>query len=426
MTYKQFYIFCLTIIALVFTIRFLIIFKKLKTNKIEDELKNGLLFTALFCFSFFLVGLYKVTDQTVFSLQFLFNDRLLSSLSNIFLLSSIIYFPTKPSWINKQFQKSESWVIFVFLFFGIIITLFTLFDKLSINSGNEFQIALIIVDSIISTFVLALFGYVIAINQDLMDFKDNRIFIQIFLSLIIITQIALPLTKIFHDNLLIFYPYFLLIFIVSIFFLFQSLLQFFHTYFLKKIQFIDNSIEVHEINQINSTFNSNTLQLSYLKISYDTLNKKYILKLCLSSGDFSEKEIIVESLKILQPFSYWVLFAVAKKINIKIYNSDLAVARFRMVEFINKHYPDIKFSSESIFENDKGYYDLLIEPSNIVIDDIDLFLEKMQIKDVFLKHIDNFFSILNNSTLGFQKTKKTQQNKLELVLNAIKSKIAES
>ena len=427
MTYKQFYIYTLTLITLVFTIRFLTIYFHLAKKQEKSEFKKGVLFIALFAFSFFLVGLYKITDQTVFSLKFLFNDRLLSSLSNIFLLSSIIYFPIIPNGIERIYKKSENWVISVFLFFGIIISLFTIFDKLTISAGKEFQIALIIIDSLISTSILIIFGYVIVLNTNHENFAGNRFFLIFTISSLLITQIALPLTKIFHENLLITYPYFLIIFLASLFFILQSLLHLFENHFF--YYGISNPYTLGE-NLFHSNTNANinnesqSLQLNALTIRYDNSTKKYLLKLTLVSEDKRQIEIEIENLKILQPLSYWILFAISKKVNIKIYNSDLAVARFRMIEYIHKNYPNLKLTPESIFENDKGFYELLAASSNIIIDDLDFFLDKIQIKDIFLKHLDNYTPLLKTSITGLEKGNKAQLNKLEMTLTALKDKIS--
>ena len=43
-----------------------------------------------------------------------------------------------------------------------------------------------------------------------------------------------------------------------------------------------------------------------------------------------------ENPKLLQPLMYWVLFSAAKKNNAMLYHQDLAIAKFRMVEYWNK------------------------------------------------------------------------------------------
>ena len=426
MTYKQFYILSLTLTTLLFTIRFILIFLDATKKRIGGEFSKAVLFIALFSFSFFLVGLYKITDQTEFSLKFLFNDRILSSLSNIFLLSSVIYFPYKIKYLHRFYEKKENWVMIIFLFFGVIISLFTVFDKLASNAGQIFQIALIVVDSLISTIILVLFGYVLSRSMQLsLSNKGSIYFFQIIVVLIVATQVALPLSKIYHEVLLWLYPYFLILFFVSNIFLLQNILLFldrfvcFHSQSLSTIFPVSKEIVDNEARSSDTT-----AQLYSVFIRYDTIEKKYKIQLTIRFDEARQKLIAIENSKILQPFSYWILFAVAKKMNIKIYNSDLAVARFRMIEYIHKNYPDVKLVPETIFENDKGYYEIITDATNIIIEDLDLLLDKMQVKDVFLKHLDNFMPLLKIHIQGTDKGSKAVQNRLELVLQFIKEALS--
>lgn len=423
MTYKQFYILSLTLTTLLFSIQFILIFLNAIKKRVEGEFSKAVLFIALFSFSFFLVGLYKITDQTEFSLKFLFNDRILSSLSNIFLLSSIIYFPHKLKSLNRFYEKKENWVMTIFLFFGVIISLFTVFDKLATNKGQEFQIALIVVDSIISTIILVLFGYVLSKSMEFSQTNFGSIyFFQIIVTLVIATQIALPLSKIFHEILLWLYPYFLILFLVSNIFLLQNILLFLEGFIFFNYQTQSTTIPISDNVNIEGIRHgdTSTAQLHSIFIGYDSVEKKYKIQLTIRFDELRQKVITIDNSKILQPFSYWVLFAVAKKMNVKIYNSDLAVSRFRMIEYIHKNYPDIKLIPETIFENDKGYYEIITDATNIIIEDLDLLLDKMQVKDVFLKHLDNFMPLLKFHIQGTDKGSKAVQNRLELVLQFIK------
>lgn len=426
MTYKQFYILSLTLTTLLFTIRFILIFLDATKKRIGGEFSKAVLFIALFSFSFFLVGLYKITDQTEFSLKFLFNDRILSSLSNIFLLSSVIYFPYKIKYLHRFYEKKENWVMIIFLFFGVIISLFTVFDKLASNAGQIFQIALIVIDSLISTIILVLFGYVLSRSMQLsLSNKGSIYFFQIIVVLIVATQVALPLSKIYHEVLLWLYPYFLILFFVSNIFLLQNILLFLDRFVCFHSQSLSTFFPVSkEIVDNEARSSDTTAQLYSVFIRYDTIEKKYKIQLTIRFDEARQKLIAIENSKILQPFSYWILFAVAKKMNIKIYNSDLAVARFRMIEYIHKNYPDVKLVPETIFENDKGYYEIITDATNIIIEDLDLLLDKMQVKDVFLKHLDNFMPLLKIHIQGTDKGSKAVQNRLELVLQFIKEALS--
>lgn len=426
MTYKQFYILSLTLTTLLFSIQFILIFFNATKKRVGGEFSKAVLFIALFSFSFFLVGLYKITDQTEFSLKFLFNDRILSSLSNIFLLSSVVYFPHKIKCLYRFYEKKENWVMTIFLFFGVIISLFTVFDKLATNKGQEYQIALIVVDSLISTVILILFGYVFSKSMEFSPKTTGSIcFFRIIVALVVVTQIALPLSKIYHEILLWLYPYFLILFLVGSIFLLQNILLFLDRFIFFYNQTQSTILPIYDNSNIEGIRNGDTAtaQLHSIFIGYDNVEKKYRIQLTIRFDELRQKVISIDNSKILQPYSYWVLFAIAKKMNVKIYNSDLAVARFRMIEFIHKNYPEIKLIPEAIFENDKGYYQILTEASNVNIGDLDLLLDKIQVKDVFLKHIDNFMPLLKVHIQGLEKGNKAVQNRLELILQYIKDSI---
>jgi hypothetical protein len=315
----------------------------------------------------------------------------------------------------------------IFLFFGVIISLFTVFDKLASNAGQVFQIALIVIDSLISTIILVLFGYVLSRSMQLsLSNKGSIYFFQIIVVLIVATQVALPLSKIYHEVLLWLYPYFLILFFVSTIFLLQNIVLFldrfvcFHSQSLSTIFPVSKEIVDNEARSSDTT----APQLYSVFIKYDVNEKKYKIQLTIRFDAVRHKVITIDNSKILQPFSYWVLFAVAKKMNVKIYNSDLAVVRFRMIEYIHKNYPDVKLVPETIFENDKGYYEIITDATNIIIEDLDLLLDKMQVKDVFLKHLDNFMPLLKIHIQGTDKGSKAVQNRLELVLQFIKEALS--
>ena len=61
--------------------------------KLASSEKRGMLFISLSMFSWTLVGMYKYYDPPIPSLINAFNDRILSSFSNLLLCASVPYFP---------------------------------------------------------------------------------------------------------------------------------------------------------------------------------------------------------------------------------------------------------------------------------------------------------------------------------------------
>lgn len=118
--------------------------KKSKQNSYYKEINQGLLFIVFAIFSWSIVAIYKMFDLKEFSLSYIINDSILSSLNNLSLFLSLAFFPIKQKNIlTSYFIKKEKWVINVFIIFSIVICFFTITDKIS-NSFDLISRLLII------------------------------------------------------------------------------------------------------------------------------------------------------------------------------------------------------------------------------------------------------------------------------------------
>jgi len=154
MTLKQFYL--LSLFGITFTggIFLLIIWSQLKRNQKSNQAP---LYLSLAMFSWSIVGILKYYDPEIPELVNAIKDRMLSSFSNLFLLASVPYFSiVQLNWSKtfKPFRKKEQWVLNVLIFFAILTVLFTFMDRNVTSDAG--RIAIILVDSVISLFSIAL------------------------------------------------------------------------------------------------------------------------------------------------------------------------------------------------------------------------------------------------------------------------------
>lgn len=384
MSFKQFYLICLLGVTFFagFYLLFLLFENKKKNNGNGVKLVNqGLLFIILGIFSWSLVALYKLFDVKDLSLSYIINDRILSSLNNLFLILSIAFFPLKKRFfLSKFFVRKEQWIINVFIVFAIIIAVFTITDKMGDNFGLITRIIIVGFDSFISILGLILMGYVLYYSyKELIESKFILNYIIVVVLGLGLTQVFLPLTKLIPDKLSYFYPFSLAFFIVFLFQLLFIITTYFTLYF-KGLNYNIKDNQIREDAKVQSIEAINRIVLGF-----DTNEKKYFLKLNFTIND-DEKELVNFNSKLLQPYLYWLLFSVAKKNNKTIFHSDLAISKFRMVEFWNKE-SSFKLTQDVLFYNDIGNFGLIVEKENIFINDISLFMSKNAVREIIKKHL---------------------------------------
>ena len=97
MTFKQFYLISLFGITCLTATYLLLLWithsKKSKLNILYKEANQGLIFIVIAVYSWSIVSLYKVFDLQEFTLSYLINDRILSSMNNLFFFLSLAYIP---------------------------------------------------------------------------------------------------------------------------------------------------------------------------------------------------------------------------------------------------------------------------------------------------------------------------------------------
>jgi hypothetical protein len=380
MTLKQFYL--LSLFGITFTggVLLIIIWNQLKRNQKSNQAP---LYLSLAMFSWSIVGILKYYDPEIPELVNAIKDRMLSSFSNLFLLASVPYFSiAKLNWSKKfkPFRKKEQWVLNVFIFFAILTVLFTFMDRYVTSDGG--RIAIILVDSIISLFSIALISATIFFS--LRIYWTNKwisIFSGTLFSALILTQIVLPLIAIFPQQLRPFYPFALLTMLVCL----NAFILIGAIYFAQKV--------VRQTSPGTGTGleNEGNHAVRGILIGFNEVEKKYYLRLSFGNPikgkeHYSEE---ITSTKLLQPFVNWVVFVLAKEHGVKLTHPDIALSKFRMVEFWNKQ-ADFSITQEQLFLNDRGYFELSADIDQVILNDKTLFHTKYIIKESLLKYKDCF------------------------------------
>ena len=403
MTFKQFYLICLLSITLCGGIYLLLIwltnYKKAKEDNSIKEINKGLFFIIIAIFSWSIVALYKFFDVKDFSLSYIINDRILSSLNNLFLISSLAFFPLKKKlFCSKYFKKKEDWIINVFIVFALTIAFFTVTDKISTEFGFISKLIIIALDSILSISCILFFAYILYNSfQEIFQNKLLLNFIKWTMYLFALTQIILPLTKLFPEYLSEFYPVSLALFLVFVS-IFISVIIIYYTLLLFSI-----SLNPTQFESLSSNTGSNSviIEVNKIQIGYDINSKRFYIKLDFINKDGIESVETNYNSKLLQPYVYWVLFAVAKKNNVLIYNPDIAVSKFRMVEYWNKESKN-KLSQDVLFNNESGNFDFTVEKNLVDIVEGTFVNTKLSVKEIFNKHLICF---LNAETLKKEQLK---------------------
>lgn len=374
MATKQFYFICLIFLTFLGGCFLLLLKRKLSNN--QDS--KGMLFVALGLFSFATIGFYKLFDPPIPNLFLSDIDRIFSVFTNIFFVAALPFFSSAFIKFRNYFsifRKTDQWVNSVFIFFAFLAALFSVIER---NVESEFGKNLIIsIDSIFSTTTIGLVTY--ALYKSISKvWKDtlSKVFIGLFLMLFPISQLLIPLTAIFPDKFNFLYFTFLIVLLIGLaFFIFVAI-----AYYM----LVDK--ETHHKDDV--IYTENNLHINNLKIGFDSIKKVYFIELEFLRDDtkFIER---VENRKILLPFSNWILFSVAKKLNVKLNNQDIALSKFRMVEYWNKD-SDTKLNQDILFINDMGSFQFSFDANSIEVSNLTHLENKLMISEAIQKNIENF------------------------------------
>lgn len=388
MTFKQFYL--LSLFGITFSIASYLFFlwlshsNKNKQNSFYKEINQGLLFIIFAILSWSVVAIYKIFDLKEFTLSYIINDRILSSMNNLFLFLSLAFFPIKKkNRFTLYFVKKEKWVINVFIVFSLVISFFTITDKVSDSFNFISRLLIVGLDSIFSIVCLSAIGYILYQSYKELGFgKWMLTYITIVISMFSLTQILLPLSKMLPGALSLFYPYFLAFFIICL----SQFVFLIATYYSVLYFSLTNKSSLE--NNIIKDKNTNSQEISeVLKVEIGYNQDKKLFYLTLTFIDEFQKEYTEtnENSKLLQPLLYWMLFSYAKKQNVMLTHQDLAIAKFRMVDYWNKE-SDFKLTQELLFFNESGHFELKINGQNITINDMIFLKSKLSVKELFKKY----------------------------------------
>jgi hypothetical protein len=203
-----------------------------------------------------------------------------------------------------------------------------------------------------------------------------------------LTQILLPLSKMLPGVLSLFYPYLLAFFIICLAqFVFLIAIYYSVLYFSLTNK---SSLE----NNIAKDKNSNSQEIAeVLKVEIGYNQDKKLFYLTLTFIDEFQKEYTEtnDNSKLLQPLLYWMLFSFARKHDVMLTHQDMAIAKFRMVDYWNKE-SDFKLTQELLFFNESGHFELKINGQNIILNDMAFFKSKLSVKEIFRKYFICFVS----------------------------------
>ena len=425
MHFKTFYLIVLFGTSLLSGIYLIHIWIKRKntSNVFLKESNVALLLIALTFFHRTFISANKLFDIQDFSLNYVVVDRMISSVSNLIFLISISYFPllNEENKLTRLIKQREKWYTVVFIVFIFIVSIFTFLDKFYESFGLISRVSIVVLDALVSISCILLLGYIMSLS--LSGFKLSSVvlnFIKISFVLFSTTQIILPLSKILPELLYHLYPIFLALFLV---FYFGFVISFF-LYFLS-LEYLISAIQVQEdnVNFQNEKSEIHVISVRSIEIGFQNKLNSY-LKVQLELSNLEIETVTINNNKILHPFLYWILFSISKRNNISLFNNDISVAKFRMIEYFNR-YSKYKITQELLFSNDNGEYSLLINSDNIIINDKDIIGSKKSFSEILIKYAECYISkydtISNhNSKLKSEKIKFFKENTTLLIENLLK------
>ena len=425
MQYKTFYLIVLfgtSLLSGFYLFYLWMIRKKTKNSFLKESNIALILISISFFHRTFIVG-NKLFDIQDFSLDYVVVDRMISSVSNLIFLLSISYFPllNEENRLTRLIKQREKWFAIVFIVFISIISIFTFLDKFYETFGTLSRIIIVILDALVSIFCILMLGYTMKLS--LSGFKLSSVvlkFIMFSFILFSTTQIILPLSKVLPELLYHLYPIFLALFLV---FYFGFVISFF-LYFLS-LEYLILAIQVQEdnVNSQNEKSEVHVISVRSIEIGFQNKLNSY-LKVQLELSNLEIETVTINNNKILHPFLYWILFSISKRNNISLFNNDISVAKFRMIEYFNR-YSTYKITQELLFSNDNGEYSLLINSDNIIINDKDIIGSKKSFSEILIKYAECYISkydaISNhNSKLKSEKIKFFKENTKLLIENLLK------
>lgn len=417
MSLKDFYLYALVLSSLFGSIALFSLYFSVKPED-EDPKKRGILFLSLAILSWAFVGIYQIVDPTSFSIINTITNRVLSMFSNICMLGALPYFPWAFSFLHQRikiFRNSEQWLSLLMLLFSGITILFVFLDRNDVKGDFIDKYIIILIDSFLSILSLSMISY--AIYSSAKRYWSSpfiRFFCVTSLLLFLSTQIAFPIIGFFPESINIFYYHLtLVVFLVSLNLFIAILFSYYSLTELEK-EYASKSEKISEKDPIVS-------RPTHLVLDYNAERFVYELKIGFTLTDHPEVNwITLESKKILKPFASWFVFALASKFDVPLTNINMAINKFRMVDFWNKE-SEQKLDQELIFRNESGNFSLKLNKNNITINNLSHFQDLYIIREVVANHWDAFKKILPEAPEGIDKDRRRRDEWDQFIRKVIMS-----
>ena len=278
---KDFYLVVLICLTASYGTVFLLLWNHYKNKLGSNRL---LLFVSLAFFSWTLVGLYKFSGPEYASVVHAVSDRVLSSLSNLFLIAALTYFPGVFNTFKSRFPwfaNPDKWVLAVLFFFIGITILFTSIERMFFD--NQWLLnAIIVIDSLISTATILLVSYALVKNiLQLWNSKPLLYFLVFLVTLFVLSQIYLPACLVVGGTLRDYYSFGLIALLLGINTLGLLTLSFFGVYQLQSVRhlLVDSKFDGH----VPQT-TEEKVKLMSVDVGYDESEKHYFISMTFESS----------------------------------------------------------------------------------------------------------------------------------------------
>lgn len=355
----------------------------------DKPFNKGALFLSLVYFCWFMMALFKLANPGEPSLFYAVSDRVFSSFVNLFLLSSVLYFPFTFRIFGRVLSlesKADGWATVLGIFFVVLTISFIALERAFNN--DYVRISVVWIDTVISlvsvcaTSAALLYGV-----HGIWKNKPILFILTVGLALYCSSQLVLPLTLLYPAVFVHFYG----VGLVSVFLgiiLIGVLGAAYFTHIKTTEQEIDGSYMMQTVSPATEKIKDTRVPVR-LTIGYDEIKKVYLLSVTFS-GPGGEVTDTLFAKKVLKPFANWVVFAAAGMVSAKLEHEDMAMIKYRMVDYWNKQGSSI-LSQDSLFHGDGGKFELLISSQNIHINQGDFLFSRFTILES-MKDLGKSFS----------------------------------
>jgi hypothetical protein len=176
--------------------------------------------------------------------------------------------------------------------------------------------------------------------------------------------------------------------------------------------------ELRQAERIGPNTEKKTYLIRKLKVGYkEDLHYFIEINFAAKGDNHDTKTECVSTNKMYQPYLNWLVFALAGKLQMPLSHSDMALIKFRMIEYWNKD-ASTQINQIDIFSADMGNISLELAPANIEIDGLVKLMTKYAFSEALLKYEESF--VASGMIQIEERSRFNRQEKIDRITHVLK------